>query len=117
MARHPHLIAWQHSRILVQRVSLACKTARGEGDLVSQLRRAAISVSANIAEGAERGSDREFIRFLRIADGSNAEVQALTTIAEDAGVLDLATAQAIRDQAADVGRLIGGLIRRCASGG
>ena len=117
MARHPRLLVWQHSRVLVQRVSHACKLMRGEGDLVSQLRRAAISVAANIAEGAERGSDREFIRFLRIADGSNAEVQALATIAEDACLLDPAVAQSIRDQAADVGRLIGGLIRRCAGGG
>ena len=117
MARYPHLLLWQHSRELVRRVSRACAGCRGEGDLVSQLRRAAISVAANIAEGAERGSDREFVRFLRIADGSNAEVQALTDIAEDALVFNAATAAGIRDQAADVGRLIGGLIRRCAGGG
>ena len=117
MPRHTHLLVWQHSRVLVQRVSAATRTMRGEGDLVSQLRRAAISVAANVAEGAERGSDREFIRFLRIADGSNAEVQALVTIAEDAQCIDANTAVGIRDQAAVVGRLIGGLIRRCAGGG
>ncbi len=117
MARYPNLLVWNHARELVRRVSRACVRTRGEGDLISQLRRAAISVAANVAEGAERGSDREFIRFLRIADGSNAEVQALTDIAEDALVFDPATAAGIRDQAADVGRLIGGLIRRCAGGG
>ena len=42
---------------------------------------------------------------------------ALTDIAEDALVFDAATAAGIRDQAAEVGRLIGGLIRRCAGGG
>ena len=112
MARYPNLLLWQHARELVRRVSRACVCTRGEGDLISQLRRA-----ANVAEGAERGSDREFVRFLRIADGSNAEVQALTDIAEDALVFDAATASTIRFQAADVGRLIGGLIRRCAGGG
>jgi len=117
MARHNDLILWQRSRTLVQRVSCACAGTRGEGDLVSQIRRAAISVAANIAEGAQRRTDREFIRFLRIADGSNAEVQALATIAEDALVFDAATAAQIRDQAAEVGRLIGGLIRRCAASG
>ncbi len=117
MPRYTRLIAFQHSRILVQTVSATSRTMRGEGDIVSQLRRASMSVAANIAEGAERGSDREFIRFLRIADGSNAEVHALVTIAEDAQLIDAATAAGIRDQAAGVGRLIGGLIRRCASGG
>ena len=117
MARYSRLLIWNHARELVRRVSRACASTRGEGDLISQLRRAAISVAANIAEGAERGSDREFIRFLRIADGSNAEVQALTDIAEDALVFDAATATRIRDQAAGVGRLIGALIRRCADGG
>jgi four helix bundle protein len=117
MARYSRLLIWNHARELVRRVSRGCASTRGEGDLISQLRRAAISVAANIAEGAERGSDREFIRFLRIADGSNAEVQALTDIAEDALVFDAATATQIRDQAAGVGRLIGALIHRCASGG
>ena len=92
MARHPHLLAWQQARLLVRSVTTATTAATPTGDLVSQIRRAAISVAANIAEGAERGSDRD---FLRIAYSSNAEVQALATIAEDAGVLSPEVAQAI----------------------
>ena len=117
MARYPNLVIWQHARQLVRLVSTATAIARSEGDLISQLRRAAISVAANIAEGAERNSDRDFLRFLRIADGSNAEVQALTTIANDVGVLDSIASEGILDEAARVGRLIGGLSRRLGGSG
>ena len=113
MARHPRLLVWQHSRDLVQRVSHACKLMRGEGDLVSQLRRAAISVAANIAEGAERGSDREFIRFLRIADGSNDEVAAQLHVCLALGH-DVSRLIA---QNGSVGRMLTALIRRLRSGG
>jgi four helix bundle protein len=46
------------------------------GDLANQLRRSAISVVSNLVEGAGRGSDAEFIRFLRIARASNDELSA-----------------------------------------
>ena len=116
MPRYTRLLAWDAARQLIRVVTAASRDCRGEGDLVSQIRRAAISVAANIAEGAERGSLRDFARFLHIADGSNAEVQALITIAGDAELIPDAQVIAIIDQTNRVGRLIGGLLTRCRAG-
>jgi four helix bundle protein len=112
MPRYSSLLVWQHARHLVQQVSSATRTVRGEGDLLSQIRRASISVAANIAECAERGSDREFSKHPRIADGSNAETQALAIIAGDAGILSPDQVDGIVATTAGIGRMINGLRRQ-----
>jgi four helix bundle protein len=56
--------------------------------LTVQLRRAALSISSNIAEGYGRSTRQEYIRFLRIARGSAAEVSSLLTVARRLGYLD-----------------------------
>jgi four helix bundle protein len=85
------------------------------GDLANQLRRAAISVASNLAEGAERGSTREFIRFTRIARASNAEVAAqLDIIAALGGGVPTSAALAAN---ASIGRQLSGLIRSLRDSG
>ncbi|MEI7897236.1 MAG: four helix bundle protein [bacterium] len=83
MRTHKDLFAWKNSIELVQEVYQITKTFPKEElfCLTMQLRRAAISVPSNIAEGAARNQKREFIRFLRISTGSLTEVETQLTIA------------------------------------
>jgi len=75
------------------------------------MRRAAISVISNIAEGAGRGTDSELRRFLQIARGSLEELQAQITIAGDLQLIANAPAQTLTQAAQETGRLIHGLLR------
>ena len=81
------LIVWQKSMEMVERIYRMTKVLPPEEmyGLSSQLRRAAVSVPSNIAEGQARGSKAEFLRFLSIAQGSRAEVETQTLIAERLG--------------------------------
>ena len=105
MAKCTNLRVWQQARELLKLVSTATADMRAEGDLKSQLRRATISIASNIAEGAER-SDRDFCRFLTIALGSTAEVEAQLTIAGDIGCIDAATVAELLDRTDHIGRMI-----------
>ena len=79
--------------------------------LATQMRRAAVSVLSNIAEGASRRSDSEFRRFLEIARGSLAELQSQLTIASDLGLLEDDEGQRLAEAASNTARVIHGLIR------
>jgi four helix bundle protein len=79
--------------------------------LTSQLRRAAVSVSANIAEGSSRASRGEFARFVEIATGSLFEVVSLAKVANRQGFLPDAAYQEIYAAAAEQVRMLSGLRR------
>lgn len=79
--------------------------------LASQLRRASVSIVSNIAEGSGRGSDREFIYFLRIARGSLHELQTQLILALDLGYTNQSEIAPIMEASDRVGRLIHGLAR------
>lgn len=79
--------------------------------LTQQLRRAATSVAANVAEGHGRETTAAFINFLRIAQGSLKEVETLLLLATRVGVLAQEKAVAATHQCDELGRMLRGLIR------
>lgn len=77
MKSHRNLIIWQRSLELTKKIysqTRSCPSSEVFG-LAMQMRRAAVSVPSNIAEGYARASSKEFLRFLRIANGSLAELE------------------------------------------
>lgn len=108
---YSELIAWQKAIDLVEavyRVSAAFPRDEIYG-LTAQVRRAAVSVPPNIAEGQGRWSTGEFVQFLGVANGSLREVETQLVIAVRPNYLDSATADPVFALAAEVGRLIYGL--------
>ena len=107
------LIAWQKAMDLVERVyrETASWPADERFGLTSQIRRAVVSVPANIAEGSGRNGTAELRRFLSIAHGSLCEVQTHVEIAERLGFLSRATSEPLLQQGTEISRIINGLIR------
>lgn len=80
--------------------------------LVSQLRRAASSVPANIAEGCGCGGNREFARFLEIALRSASETEYHLLLARDLGYLEVKTYETLNDKVTEVKRMLTGFIQK-----
>jgi four helix bundle protein len=100
------LRVWQGGMELVEAVyrsSAAFPRAEVYG-LASQVRRAAVSVPSNIAEGHSRQSTKEFLRHVSIAQGSLAELETQMEIAQRLGYVSQADAGEIFDQASVVGK-------------
>ncbi len=76
-----------------------------------QLRRAAVSIPSNIAEGKERETINEFVRFLYIAKGSGGELRTQLLIAENIGYLSTDKARDLRGKVEQVNRMTANLIK------
>jgi four helix bundle protein len=90
MAGHKDLEVWKESMILAKSTYNATNNfPKSEMfGLTSQIRRSAVSIPSNIAEGAARNSDKEFIQFLYISLGSLAELETQLLLSEDIGYLN-----------------------------
>jgi four helix bundle protein len=83
--------------------------------LVSQMRRAAISIPSNIAEGQARHTTGEFIQFISHAEGSNAELETQLILSMELGFAEEKTTKAIFILLDDIRRMLNGLRRRLSS--
>ncbi|MBQ8127319.1 MAG: four helix bundle protein [Prevotella sp.] len=90
METHKDLRVWHQSSELVTTIYMMTKTFPKEElfGLVSQMRRAIVSVPSNIAEGYARGTDREKLHFLRISSGSMAEVETQLLLSPNLGYIN-----------------------------
>ncbi len=107
------IIAWQEADNLVIEIYRITELFPLEErfGLTSQLRRAVVSVAANIAEGSGRNSLKDFLRFLYNAQGSLSEVEYYLQIASRLEFVDTATLNSSESQRAKVGRLLNGFIK------
>ncbi|MEL6615029.1 MAG: four helix bundle protein [Bacteroidota bacterium] len=107
------LRVWQEAVALCERVYAVTRSFPDDErfGLTSQLRRATVSVSSNIAEGWGRGSRSDYARFLRIARGSLFEVKTQLVIAERVGFLTPKASGEAQRHVDQVRRMLHGLVR------
>ena len=85
--------------------------------LTAQTRRAAVSIMSNLAEGSGRGSDRELLRFVRIALGSSREVESHLILAQDLGFAELERLHSLRMEVEEIRKMLAGLAKRLEDDG
>ena len=110
---YENLDAWKEAPILAVRIYEVTRSFPKEEiyGVTSQIRRASVSISSNIAEGAGRKSKKEFEQFIHMASGSLNEVESLVFICSRLNLLEDGVCQELREKIETVGRLIGGLLR------
>jgi four helix bundle protein len=118
VSSYKDLKAWQKSMQLVQeiyRTTLSFPKNETFG-LTSQMRRSAVSVPSNIAEGKGRSTDRDFVHFLCNARGSVLELETQVLIARGLGYITEQEAEALIDQTEQIGKMLNGLINALEKG-
>lgn len=114
MANYDELKVWQRAMDLAEQVYTV--TARFPNSevfgLTAQVRRSAVSVPSNIAEGHGRETQRDFARFLAMARGSLSELETQLRLAARIGYLDEADTQSLGALSSEVAALLRGLQRR-----
>lgn len=117
MQRFTNLKVWERSHALV--LGLYQASARLPKDGVfgetAQLRRAAVSIPANIAEGSKRKSNKEYAHLLNVAEGSLAEAEYLLLLSRGLGYVDPPAAQSLLAELTEVASMLSTLRQRVES--
>ena len=110
---HKKLVVWQKAISMVTRTYEISRNFPREEEfgLKAQIRRAAVSVPSNIAEGLTRRSKKDKLRFLNIADASLSEIDTQLEIAVRLGYVELHEFESSEESLMEVQRLLSGLIR------
>jgi len=114
MQRFTDLKVWQRSHALtldLYRTTATFPDAERFG-LTSQIRRAATSVPANIAEGSKRTTRKDYARFLNVAEGSAAELEYLMILAKDLGLIAANRSDALCAEIQEIARMLFGLRKK-----
>jgi four helix bundle protein len=108
------LIVWQKAKDLAIKIYKASEEGELNRDfgLRHQVRRSAVSIASNLAEGDERDTDRESVRFFYIAKGSLAELRTQIGIAYEIGYLRKKIYENIEAECITLGKMIGALIKK-----
>ncbi len=111
--RFEEIKSWQLAKALVKTIYEFTERASFSKDygLRDQIQRAAVSIMSNIAEGFERGSQRDFANFLYIARGSCAEVRSLLYVAFELGHIGEGELKQTLHQTEEISKAIFGFIR------
>jgi four helix bundle protein len=111
MSNHANLLVWQKSVALASKIYAATRKFPAEErlELSSQMRRSAVSIASNIAEGAGRNRRDEYIRFLDVARGSASELETHVAVTTRLELVD--PELRLTEEVAEVGRLLAMLIR------
>ena len=116
LQKYEDLIVWQKAMVLVEEVYRIKKLLPKEEmfGLSSQMRRAAISIPANIAEG-QRSTTKDFVKFLYIAKGSKAELETLLMLCVRLEYLSKSKTEAADNLLIEIGKMLNALIQKLAT--
>ena len=107
------LNVWQEAKQLAVEVYNLCRTTELSKDfgLRDQMSRSAVSIPSNIAEGDERDTNKDSVRFFFIAKGSLAELQTQLEIAAEVGLIPAEKQQELEQNCIKIGKMLGALIK------
>ncbi|MDR0794855.1 MAG: four helix bundle protein [Tannerella sp.] len=113
-ANYQGLVVWQKAMDLTAVIYKLVKKLPKEElfALSDQMRRSAVSIPSNIAEGWDRNTDKEFVRFLTISRGSKAELETQLLICVKVGYLNETDILEAMDLSTEVGKMLNSLINK-----